>query len=78
MGRGRSLKAARSTGKVGCGWGAGAHGVPAMRPNSRCAALHSGEVALGEMVHGSFKNFSAQGAIYVHGHPAAGKWDRQV
>lgn len=78
MGRGRSLKAPRSPGKVGSGWGAGAHVVPAMKPSLGCTALHSGEVALGEMVHGSFKNVSARGAIYVRGRSAAGKQDRQV
>lgn len=56
--------APESPGKVGNGWGAVP--PPSMRFNLGCVALHTGEIALGEMVHSSFKNFSAWGAIYMH------------
>lgn len=63
-----SLNVPESPGKVGSGWGAVGAGVvppPSMRFNLGCVASHTGEIALGEMVHSSFKNFSVRGAIYM-------------
>lgn len=76
-----SLNVPESPGKVGSGWGAVGAGVvppPSMRFNLGCVASHTGEIALGEMVHSSFKNFSVRGAIYMHSRYAVWKTGQAV
>lgn len=80
MDRGGSLNAPESLGKVGSGRGAGAGVVPppGTRLNLRCAALHTGEIAFGEMVHSNFKHFSPHRAVYMRGCSAGWKMGRAV